>query len=331
MAQISKIEYYLPEQIVTNQDLESENINWDLAKFEKRVGIKQRHIAAENETSLDMAVKASEKVLLDYDKSKIDYIMLCTQSPDFYLPTSACILQDRLKLNKNIGAHDFNLGCSGYIYGLAMAKGLIKAGVANNILFVTSETYSKFIHPEDKTNRAIFGDGAAATIIENSDREKIMGFEMGTDGSGFDKLIVKNGCFRNKFNEEAETFEYGTNNITSDNHLYMDGPAIFNFSIETVPLIINNLLKKEKLAIEDMDYFIYHQANKYMLNYIRKKQKISEEKFYLEIEDTGNTVSSTIPIAIKKALKAGKIKVGNKVLLAGFGVGLSYAAAIIEF
>lgn len=330
MARIHKIEYFLPEKIITNEQLEQENPHWDLSKMDKKVGIKQRHIAEKKETSLDMAVKASEKVLENYDRDSIDYVILCTQSPDYYLPTSACVLQDRLGLSTKTGAHDFNLGCSGYIYGLAMAKGFISANIASNVLLVTSETYSKYIHPKDKTNRAIFGDGAAATIIEKSDKEKIHSFELGTDGSGYDKLIVKNGCLRNSYNKNAKEWSYGTDNITSDNYLYMDGPAIYNFSIETVPNMVSSLLKKEQLTLDDIDYFIYHQANKYMLNYIRRKQNIPMDKFHFDIENTGNTVSSTIPIALKDALTDGKVKTANKILLAGFGVGLSYGATIIE-
>ena len=325
-----KLDYYLPKNIVSNSNLLSEFPDLDVSKIEKKIGIKQRHIV-EKETALDLAYGACIKVLTDYDKSKIDFLILCTQSPDYYLPTSACILQDRLKLSKNVGAFDFNLGCSGYIYGLAIAKGLISSGVAKNVLLATAETYSKHIHPKDKANRAIFGDGATATIISAVNGNIGLGeFELGTDGSGFDKLIVKNGGFRMPVQADQKEYEYGSGNITSDNHLYMDGPEIFNFTIETVPDLVNRTLVKNNLNLEDIDYFIFHQANSFMLNFLRKKLKISQDKFYNDLSETGNTVSSTIPIALKKAIKKGLIKEGDKVMLVGFGVGLSWGASIVD-
>ena len=147
-----------------------------------------------------MAIKAAEKLFSEYqiDRSIIDFIMLCTQSPDYYLPTSACIIQNKFGLSTNIGAIDFNLGCSGFVYGLAMAKGLIKAGIAKNVLLLTSETYTKFIHEGDKSNRTIFGDAAAATLISTDGYAAIEEFDLGTDGNGSENLIVRNGGLRNQ-------------------------------------------------------------------------------------------------------------------------------------
>ncbi len=175
---IHKIEYYLPGRIVSNKDLEEEFKDWSADKIEKKIGIRTRHVVSDDETALDLAFEASRKVLNAYDKNKIDFLILCTQSPDYYLPTSACILQDKLGLGNNIGAFDFNLGCSGFIYGLAITKGLINSGIANNVLLVTSETYSKHLHPKDKANRTIFGDGAAAIVIEKSPEENIFEFSL---------------------------------------------------------------------------------------------------------------------------------------------------------
>lgn len=330
MAKIKHIEYYLPSKIETNKDLERKYTDWDLSKIEKRVGIKQRHIAGEKETALDMAIKAAEKCFIQYDRQKIDFVIMCTQSPDYYLPTTACLLQEKLGLRECIGAYDFNMGCSGYIYGLAMAKSLIKTNIAKNVLLITSETYSKHIHPLDKSNRSIFGDAATATIIEDSEIEHVGEFVFGTRGSGYDKLIVKNGGFRNKYNENAEVWEYGTNNVTSDNHLYMDGPAIYEFSTEIVPKLVKETISKNNLSLDDIDCHFYHQANKFMLNHIRRSVGVEKDKFYFNIEDTGNTVSSTLPIAISKASKEGKINTGSKLILAGFGVGLSWGACFVE-
>jgi len=301
---ISKLEYYLPESILTNQDLERIFPEWSSEKISEKIGIKQRHITRENETSFDLALNVANKVLQGFDRSKIDFLLLCTQSPDYFLPTSACILQNRLGLNRTIGALDYNLGCSGYIYGLAIAKGLISAKVAKHVLLITSETYSKFIYFKDKANRTIFGDGASATIISESEKEKIFEFDLGTDGSGMKNLIVPNGAMRNSFDFKPVEID-DEMGIRTNNHLFMNGPEIFNFTLENVPSTVNKCLIKNSLSIDDVNFVIFHQANKYMLNHLRRKIKIPDEKFYINIENTGNTVSSTIPIALKDSMEKG--------------------------
>jgi len=328
--QISKIDIFLPSKLVNNNELFLLFPNYDAEKIETKIGIRNRHIANENETALDLAIKASEKVLEGYDKSKIDFLILCTQSPDYYLPTTSCILQDKLQLKTNIGALDFNLGCSGYIYGLAICKGLIQSGIANNILLVMSETYSKHINQNDFANRSIFGDGAAATILEKSDEEHIFEFELGTDGKGMNNLIIPNGGMRRRYDIKSEIKTDESGNSRTDNDLYMNGPEIFNFTIKSIPTVIESTLKKNKLTIEEIDYIIFHQANKYMLDYLRKKIKIPSEKFYINMLETGNTVSATIPIALKDCIDNRIIMGGNKVLLCGFGVGYSWGATVIE-
>jgi 3-oxoacyl-[acyl-carrier-protein] synthase-3 len=326
---ITNIEYYLPEKIVTNDQLAKEFSDWSPDKIEKKLGIRERHIVKENETALDLAFKVSEKVLTNYDKSKIDLLMLCTQSPDYYLPTSSCILQDKLGLKTDIGAFDFNLGCSGFVYGLAMAKSFINSKIATNILLITSETYTKHIHSKDKSNRTIFGDAAAATIIEKSEKEQIGEFALGTDGSGYKNLIVPNGGLRNRYDPIAKEIDDSSGSIRTDNNLYMNGPEIFNFTIKAVPKVVSKTLEKNNVALEGLDYVIFHQANKYMNEYLRKKIGIPKEKYYLNLLNTGNTVSATIPIAMKDALDNNLIKKEDKVLLVGFGVGYSWGGTII--
>jgi len=325
-----KIACYLPETIYTNQDLEKDFPDWTADKIEAKVGIRERHVVSASETALDLAYEASKRVLVDFNPEKIDFILLCTQSPDYFLPTSACILQDKLGLGKNTGALDFNLGCSGFIYGLALAKSLIKTGIASNVLLVTAETYSKHMHHSDRANRSIFGDGAAATIVESSDIEKIHEFELGTDGSGMNNLIVKCGGMRQPYqaNQDEKTDENG--NFYSPNHLYMNGPEIFNFTISSIPGVVDAVLKKNNLPMEQVDYFIFHQANKYMLEYLRKKIKIPQEKFYSNMLETGNTVSATIPIALAESIKQNIVHRGNKIMLVGFGVGYSWGGVIVE-
>jgi 3-oxoacyl-[acyl-carrier-protein] synthase III len=327
---IKAIEYYLPEKILDNKALEIEFPEWKAEKVFEKIGINLRHITFENETALDLAEHASNLVLKNYDKGKIDFLLLCTQSPDYFLPTSACILQNRLDLSTNAGALDFNLGCSGFIYGLAIAKGLIKAKIAKHILFVTSETYSKHLNPKDKGNRSIFGDGAAATIIAPYKQDNILDFELGTDGSGMNNLIVKNGGFRSKKDAGSQNIEYKNERQSDDNYLYMNGPEIFNFTLQRVPAMVKRVLEKNSLTMNDIDYFIFHQANKYMLDYLREKLGIPVDKFYQDMTNTGNTVSATIPIALKDCLTNKKIKPGDRILLAGFGVGYSWGSTIIQ-
>lgn len=320
MYRISEIESFFPEKIITNEDLQKEFPEWSPEKIFNKVGVKQRHTASKEETVLELAVKASEKILEKIDKNKIDFILFCTQSPDYNLPTTACILQDRLGLRKGIGALDFNLGCSGFVYGLGVAKGLISAGIAENILLVTSETYTKYLRPDDKSNRTIFGDGAAATLVQKDLEKPDYQFVLGTDGSGYDNLIVRNGGSRYPVSEEDK----------AGNCLYMNGQKIFVFTIEKIPVLVNEVLQKNNLTKEDIDYFIFHQANAHILRRQREILDIPEEKFYINLEERGNTVSSTIPIAMKDALDKGIIRKGQKIMLIGFGVGLSWGATIIE-
>ncbi|MCK5508222.1 MAG: ketoacyl-ACP synthase III [Desulfobacterales bacterium] len=329
-AKILDIEYYLPKGVLTNSHLEKKFSDYSAQQIEKKVGIKQRHIVSEDETALDLACNAGKKILQNYDKNLIDFVLLCTQSPDYYLPTSACILQDRLGLRTDIGALDFNLGCSGFIYGLSLSKGLINSGIATNILLITSETYSKHIHTKDRSSLSIFGDGAAAIIITKSEKEQLFDFVLGTDGKGYKNLIVPNGGMRCRYQENAEEKVDQSGSIRTDNNLFMNGPEIFNFTIKKVPAVVSNVLEKNNLNLNNIDFVIFHQANSYILEHLRKKIKIPKEKFYINLENTGNTVSATIPIALKDCLDKKLINKGELILLVGFGVGYSWGGTIIE-
>jgi 3-oxoacyl-[acyl-carrier-protein] synthase-3 len=326
-AYIKGIAYYLPEIILTNRELINAFPEWTVEKVTSKIGVSERHISSENETAVDMAINASAILFNEYtiSPSAIDFILLCTQSPDYFLPTSACLIQERLKIPASAGALDFNLGCSGFVYGLSLAKGLILGGVARNILLLTSETYSKHIHPQDKSNRAIFGDAAAAILISNEGFAEIQNFSLGTDGRGAENLIIKTGGLRNRSKRQDLVFEEG-NPISSD-FLYMDGSEIFNFTIESVPLLVNETLLKNGLEKKDIDLFVFHQANKYILDFLRRKIGIEENKFYYFLDKVGNTVSSSIPIALKEAQKENKLR--GKILLAGFGVGYSWAGTVL--
>ena len=332
MAYIKAISYYLPEKVLTNEELVKEFPEWSVDKVAQKVGVDSRHLAAENETAGDMAEHAARKLFEEYaiDPELIDFIMLCTQSPDYFLPSTACILQDRLGIPTTAGAFDYNLGCSGCIYGMAMAKGLIAAGIAKNVLLLTAETYNKYLHPSDKSNRSIFGDGAAACLISTEGLAEIGEFSLGTDGSGANNLIVKTGASRQKdvtgeFEEDAE------GHIWYDDYLYMNGGAIFNFTLDAVPAMMKDILVKNNLEKDDVDYFVFHQANKFMLDTIRKVCAMPRDKFYIDLAETGNTVSSTVMIGLKKSLEKGTIISGSKVMVTGFGVGLSWGGTILRF
>ena len=325
---IKDIAYYLPKQVLTNEQIAAEFPEWSAEKVAGKVGITERHISAQDETATDMAYQAAEHLFEQgIDRNIIDFVLLCTQSGDYFLPSSACLLQERLKLSTHCGALDFNLGCSGYEYGLALAKGLIFSGVARNILLLTAETYTKYIHPKDKGNRTIFGDGASASLISTEGFAEIGEIVLGTDGSGAENLIVRSLGARHKkiLNDLRFDEEEG---LISGDHLYMNGGNVFNFTADVVPMMVEELLQKSCLSKDEVDLWIFHQANKYMINYLRKMLEIDKEKFYLYMERVGNTVSSTIPIAMVEARQEGKLH-GN-VLLAGFGVGLSWGGVMLR-
>lgn len=332
MAFIKALSYYLPEKVVTNEELVKEFPEWSVEKVAQKVGVDSRHVAAEHETAGDMAEKAALKLFAEYNvsPSEIDFVMLCTQSPDYFLPSTACVLQNRLGIPTSSGAFDYNLGCSGCIYGMAMAKGLISAGIAKNVLLLTAETYNKYLHPSDKSNRSIFGDGAAACLISTAGIAEIGEFSLGTDGSGANNLIVKTGAARQKVTT-GNYVEDDEGHMWYDDYLYMNGGNIFNFTLEAVPVMMKEILEKNNLNQDQIDYYVFHQANKFMLNTIRKVCVLPKDKFYVNLATTGNTVSSTVLIGMKDCIDNGTIKKGDIVMATGFGVGLSWGGTILKF
>jgi 3-oxoacyl-[acyl-carrier-protein] synthase III len=335
-AAISAIEYYLPETTVSTAQLSAEFPEWSVEKIDNKTGIFERHVAGPDECSSDLAVAATRK-LFDSGACRpedIDYLLLCTQSPDYFLPTTACLVQDRLGIPTTAGALDFNLGCSGYIYGLGLAEGLIATGQASKVLLLTAETYSKFLHPRDKSVRTIFGDAAAATLLTAVDsvQPPLGPFIYGTDGKGAPNLIVPTGGMRRaRTAETAVTAEDESGNVRSQDSLFMDGAEIFNFTLSAVPKSVNALLEKAGLALDQIDVFIFHQANKYMLEHLRKRIKIPAEKFLVSMAHCGNTVSSTLPIALNHAAAEGQLKDGATIMLVGFGVGYSWGATLLRW
>ena len=335
---LSAIEYYLPEMILDNAAIHALHPEWSIDKVAAKTGIMERHIAGVAEYSSDMAIHAAEALFskTGIDRSRVDYLLLCTQSPDYILPTTACILQDRLGLRKEVGALDFNLGCSGFVYGLGLAKGLVVSGQAGNVLLITSETYSKLIHPDDKSNKTIFGDGAAAVMISSDAAPglsgEIMDFHYGTDGSGYQDLMIKNGGARYRYERGTDVMDQETGGfLSNDDYLFMDGKAIFNFTAFNLPGLVKRTLEKNELTTEEIGLFVFHQSNEFMLQTARKRCNIPADKFYIHLKQCGNTVSSTIPIALKEAIREGRVQPGSMVLLAGYGVGLSMGATVLRF
>lgn len=330
-AYIKAILYHLPEKVVTNEQLVEEFPEWTVEKIADKVGVNQRHIAAEGETATDLAIKAAERMFDEHpeiSRHEIDFVLLCTQSPDYFLPSSACIIQDRLGLPTTCGAFDFNLGCSGYIYGLAVAKGLIAGGIAKNVLLLTAETYNKYLHPRDKGNRTIFGDAATATLVSTEGFAEIRNFALGTDGAGAENLIVRSGASRHTQKVSDLSFDENGNPRSSD-HLFMNGSEIFSFTQKNVPIVVKQTLENNNLSPDDIAMYIFHQANSYMLNFLRKKIKIAPEKFFVNMAEIGNTVSNSIPIALAQARTDRKLS-GN-ILICGFGVGYSWGGCILNY
>jgi 3-oxoacyl-[acyl-carrier-protein] synthase-3 len=332
-AYITALNYYLPEREVSNEELHVQNPSWETERIGQKTGIECRRIAAEGETASDLAFAAAERLFANssFKREEIDYLLFCTQSPDYALPASACILQDRLRLPVSCGAIDFNQGCSGYIYGLQLANALVTSGTAHQVLLLTGETYSKYIHPQDRSVRVLFGDAATATVISgDGPGARIAASVVGTDGGGHKNLIVPAGGMRRRFTAEPLLDRCDENgNIRNDANLFMNGQELFSFTLKRVPALVNQLLKKTELTAEQIDQFVFHQANAFMNEHLRNKMHLPKEKVPLRMKDIGNTVSNTIPITLSRI--AEQLSPGNKVMLVGFGVGYSWGACLLEW
>lgn len=324
-AAIGPIAVHFPSKIETNEDLKRDNPKWDMELIASKTGIHQRYIADEDECSSDLGVAAAQKLFADFniDPSSIDFLLFCTQTPDYPLPTTSCLIQHRLGLPFHCGALDFNLGCSGFVYGLSIADGLIRSGAAKRILFITAETYSKMIDREDRSLRTIFGDAAAATLIEASDRQTLSHFQFGTDGSGADTLLATEKGFRSP--EQAITPRH-KKRWKSD--LYMDGPALIRFTVEKVPELVDGILRSSGLTKDQIDLYLFHQATFKMLNELQLQMGLDSEKMPIELRDIGNTVCCTLPILIQQMRDKGRLTAELTNLLVGFGVGWSWAGCL---
>lgn len=324
-AEIGPISIVFPERAETNDLLQAENPDWDMAEIGEKTGVQVRYISGPEETSSDLAVAASEKLFQQHqiDRSQIDFVLLCTQTPDYPLPTTACLIQQRLGLAESCGALDFNLGCSGFVYGLALADGLIQSGAARNILLLTAETYSKYIDKSDRSLRTIFGDAAAATLIQASDRQTVQAFQFGTDGSGADTLIVGEGGTRTK----SQAIQPRHRKRWAS-RLYMDGPSLMSFTVVAVPKLVDQILSRAQLSRPQIDLYLLHQATRKMLEQLQVRLGLTESQLPIRLGRCGNTVSATLPILISDLRGEGKISCSSKNLLIGFGVGWSWAGCV---
>lgn len=331
---IRDIAIYVPDKILDNHMLANIYPGWSPEKIYEKTGILERRIAADGETAADMGRKAAEQLFEQgvVAREEVDFLIFCTQAPDYILPTSACIMQHALGLQKSVGALDINLGCSGFVYALSLANGLIQSGAARCVLIITADTYSKFIHPLDKSVRTLFGDAAVATaVVADVDTEHTIGpFVFGTDGSGAQSLMVESGGSRiPRSAETAIESEDSSGNTRSRDNLFMDGAAVMAFTLREVPLAVARLRALSGVDVDDVDYYVLHQANRFMLDALRKKLGLPKEKMPMFIELVGNTVSSTIPLLLHDKLKSGELA-GRRIMLVGFGVGLSWAACMLN-
>lgn len=316
--------YYLPSKIVTNEDLGLMFPDWDSERVWDQTGIMARHYAAPGETACDMAVSAAERLFHDYniDKNIVDFIILVTQCQDYKLPATSCIIQNRLGLKKSCGAVDLNLGCSGFVYALSVAKSMILCGNASNVLVLTSDNLSRYVNDNDKALKTLIGDGATGFIVSEKSAHSIGKFIFGTDGEGYNDIIIKAG---------GERMPVSSTNLVEEESLTMNGINVFTFAITAMPPVIDEVLNKNSLTKDDIDIFVFHQANKTILDYLRKKINVPKEKFYINMASVGNTSSCTIPLALKMAEDEGVLKSGMTVLLLGFGVGLSWCGTVIRW
>jgi len=331
---INQIEYYLPEKVVTNEDLAKENPEWDIEKIENKSGIKSRHVAEKGETSLDLAIKAVDMVLSAgvTSKEQIQAIVFCTQSPDYIMPSNSFLIHKYFNFSEDVWTFDYNLACSGYIYGLAISRGILDTGLAKHILLITAETYSKYINQKDRSTSILFGDAAAASIISNDNSGGIIDVILSSSGEKFDTFYIPaGGCKIPSSLNTKETTVDQSGNIRNLENIHMNGFAVWQFISKKVSEQISKLLERNNLSVNDIDLFVFHQASKLTLDSLVKMLKINENKVFVNLQHIGNTVSSSIPIALKEAEVSGKLKRDDLILLSGFGVGLSWGSILMKY
>lgn len=332
-AAISAVSVHLPDGVISNADLAARFPQWSVEKIAAKTGIDQRHIVAPDEYTSDLAIAAGLALFQEHgvDPATIDYLIVCTQTPDHVMPSTSLIVHHRLGLRADAGATDITHGCSGYVYALGLASALVDSAQAEVVLVITADTYSRLINAEDKSVRTLFGDGATASLVVRQESGRgLHAFVYGSDGSGGGSLVVPNGGLRPGDGYPAAAAE--ARGLTSNGYdLYMDGPEVFNFTLRVVPGCVDGVLEKAGIRRDEVDAWVLHQANAFMLSHLRRKLGIPEDRFVIDMADVGNTVSSTIPIALSRLMAKGGTPTGSRTLLLGFGVGLSWAGAVMEW
>lgn len=331
-SRIAAIATHLPARIVTNDELAAAHPDWNMNSIAERAGVRARHIAAAGETAFDLAKIACDK-LPKKQLDEVDAIIFCTQSPDYIMPPNAHLLHDYLGLADEVAAFDINLACSGYVYGIALAHSMMACGLARTVLLATADTYSKYIHPGDRSASVLFGDGAAVSIIA-ADRSSsgISTFELASHGRQHAQFYIPAGGHRQPKSEatKAETVDR-VGNVRTPESIHMEGLGVWSFINSAAPRQIHKYLQRIGLTIDAVDLFIFHQASKMTLDSLIKALGIDRGKVHFKLEDIGNTVSASIPICIADAIRTGRLGAGMRVLLCGFGVGLSYATTSFEY
>lgn len=312
---IENIEYFLPDKTITSKELASD-FGFSLPFIEEKIGIKKIFIAEENEKTSDLAVEAVKRILRNRPEviDKIGVIALCTQTPDYQLPHTAAIVQKKLGLRNEIASFDISLGCSGFVYGLSIVRSFVDYNKLEYGILITAETYSKIIDNQDKNTKPLFSDASAAVLLGRRPYLVPQKFTFGTNGDGYESLILK---------PKDHKVSYG------ETHLYMDGRSIFEFVADVVPEDLNRCMSDNDVHLNDIDYFVFHQASNFMIDTIAQKLGIAGDKRVVKcIDSFGNTVSSSIPIALK-TISDICMKEQLKILISGFGVGLSWASTLL--
>ena len=315
---------YIPEKIYDNAYFESivdTNDEW----ITRRTGIKERHIAADNEYTTDLAVNAAKSAIEDAGiaPEDIDLVLLATVSPDYFTPCCACIVQDKIGA-VNAAAFDFNAACSSFITGMVMAEQFIKNGTYKNVLLVCADALSKVTDYEDRATCVLFGDAAGAVVLSADDNGgKMLAYELGADGSGamnITSLAVRDDA------EELEKRVSGRKET-----IWMAGQQVMKFAVKTMADATGRVLEKAGLTYDDIKLIVPHQANYRIVDSALARMGVGKDKVVLTLEKYGNTSSSCVPIALKEAIETGMVKRGDKVVVVGFGGGLTWAAAVFEY
>jgi len=332
---IEAIAYSLGTKIVTNEKLQTENPHWDMDKTFERTGVSSRPIAAAGITALDMGHEASNKVLrqLDINAGEVDALIFCTQTPDYVLPPNSTLLHGRLDMSSGTMAFDISHACSGFMYSLGIARSLIGSGTARRVLIITADTYSRLVHPLDRATRPLFGDGAAAAIVSaHNPRLAVLDMSFGTSGKDADRFIIRNGGARHKGTaDDHGVMPDKSGRINSPDHIYMNGMGVLSFFNHTVPVAVLDMLDKHNKSINDISFFVFHQASKLALDGIARSLKIPASKMLIDMADTGNLVSASIPVVLANRMDNNSFKQDQLVVLCGFGVGLSWSTALVQF